>query len=294
MKYRLAKGACAALLLFALLPVLAHAREKPIPKDIDKFTTFVAERMAEAMPELKVSITGPLSVGIVVAGEPSTVRLNAIWDFCERDRRRCREQIEDYVTTTSSMLREAGEIEQIRPSDIRLVVRGPAYIEDLKNVAAGRPDFVGVFRPVAGDLWLICVADRPHGVQPLRQSDLAKLGLTEDQTIALGLKNLAAALPALAADTHVMKPGLTFAAGDFYESSRMLLHDSWAEMSRAMGGHLVVAVPETDVIIYGNGGGNGDRLVLSAFAQTMAEKAPKPISVSLFEWTPDGWQVVTP
>jgi uncharacterized protein YtpQ (UPF0354 family) len=88
--------------------------------------------------------------------------------------------------------------------------------------------------------------------------------------------------------------GLTFVAGDFYESSRMPFHDSWAEMSKAMGGHLVVAVPNNDFLIYGNGGGNGNRMVLSAFAKTVMAKAPKPMSATLFQWTPTGWEVVTP
>jgi uncharacterized protein YtpQ (UPF0354 family) len=90
------------------------------------------------------------------------------------------------------------------------------------------------------------------------------------------------------------KMGLTYAAGDFYESSRMLLHDSWAEMAKKMNGHLVVAVPSRDFLIFGNGGGNGDRNVLSAFAHSVADQAPKPLSTTLFEWTPFGWRVVTP
>ena len=283
--------ACACL---CLLTAPLQAREKPIPKDVERFTGFVGQTMAEAMPDIKVSVKGPLLLEMMVVGGPVSVRLNAVWDFCGRDRRACRKQIDSYVATTSAMLHEAAEIKEIRPADVRIMVRGSVYIDDMRRVAAANAEVAGVFRPIAGDLWLICVADRPHGVQALSQKDIAKLGLSEEQTIALGLKNLAAALPNLAAETRVTKLGLTFAAGDFYESSRILLHDSWAEMSRAMHGHLVVAVPATDVIIYGDGGGNGDRAVLTAFAQVVAEKAPKPISVSLFEWTSTGWQVVTP
>jgi hypothetical protein len=296
MKRRSVLVAMAPFLALALAG-LAQAREKPIPKEVDKFTAYMAERFAKESPDAKVAIEGPLRLGVTLAqNDDHSVYLNAPWDFCERDRRHCRREVDSFVTNMSGSLHEtAPGVRDITLADIRVVVRGPGYVEELRQVGAGHPELMAVFRPVAGDLWMICVGDRPHGVQTLNHKDIARLGLTEDQTIALGLKNLATTLPSLAADTHVLKKmGLTFAAGDFYESSRMLLHEAWADMSRAMHGHLVVAVPESDVIIYGNGGGNGDREVLSPFAQTVAEKAPKPISVSLFQWTPTGWEVVTP
>jgi hypothetical protein len=55
-----------------------------------------------------------------------------------------------------------------------------------------------------------------------------------------------------------------------------------------MGGHLVIAVPNTDFLIYGNGGGK--RMVLSTFAKTVMAKAPKPMSATPFQWTPAGWR----
>jgi uncharacterized protein YtpQ (UPF0354 family) len=135
----------------------------------------------------------------------------------------------------------------------------------------------------------------PHGTQTPGREAFAKLGLSEEQAIARGIANTAAALPPLKEHTHEVKPyGITYAAGDYYESSRMLLHDSWKEMSDSMHGNLVVAVPETHVIIFGNGTGNGDRAVLSALAKTIAEKADKPISVALFRWTQAGWEVASP
>jgi hypothetical protein len=35
-------------------------------------------------------------------------------------------------------------------------------------------------------------------------------------------------------------------------------------------------------------------MVLSTFAKSVMEKAPKPMSATLFQWTPTGWEVVTP
>jgi uncharacterized protein YtpQ (UPF0354 family) len=287
-------------LLFPLLVALAcmfgaqaQAREPALPKDPDKFTDVMAARFSDAIPGAKVTAKAPLRLEVVIANGAHTVYLDNIWSLCERDRRQCRKNIGDFLINMSGTMKE--DSIAVKAADIRLVVRTADYVDQARKMAAGRPDRAVLTRPVAGDLWMICVGDSPHGIRVLQHAELAKLGLTDEQAIALGLKNTAAALPPLEADTHVLKQmGLKFATGDFYESSRMLLHEQWAAMSKTMGGHLVVAVPNNDFLIYGNGGGNGDRMVLSTFAKTVMEKAPKPMSASLFQWTPTGWEVVTP
>jgi hypothetical protein len=282
-----------AAFCFFAVAAPALARVPAIPKDEDRFTAYMARRFSDAMPGNKVTVKGPLALEVVVPAGPHDVHLDRIWSFCERDRRRCREQVDGFLANMPGVMLESGG--GVKPADIRLVVRTASYVAEMRRLAGDRPDHAGIARPVADDLWMICVVDRPHGVEPLNHGELTKLHLSEDQAIALGSKNVAAALPSLDADTHVVKQiGVKFATGDFYESSRMLLHDSWAGMSKAMGGHLVVAVPNNDFLIYGNGGGNGDRLVLGIFAKDVLKKAPKPISAELFEWTPAGWKVVKP
>jgi hypothetical protein len=276
-----------------LFTATAHAREKPIPKDADRFTDYMVGRFTEALPAATVSDSFPLRVDVVIAGSPHAVFLANIWSLCERDRRECRKNIDDFIANMSGTFKEASA--EVKAADIRVVVRMADYVAQARKMVAGGLERAPIVRLVAGDLWMICVADSPHGIRVLQHGDLGKLGLTEEKAIALGLKNVAAGLRPLEADTHVLKPyTLTFATGDFYESSRMLLHDQWAEMSKAMGGHLVVAVPDNDFLIYGNGGGNGDRIVLSTFAKSVMEKAPKPMSATLFQWTQTGWEVVTP
>ena len=73
-----------------------------------------------------------------------------------------------------------------------------------------------------------------------------------------------------------------------------VLHDQWTEMSKAMGGHLVIAVPSHDFLIYGNGATQDDRVPLNALARMVVDKAQKPMTATLFEWTKTGWQVVAP
>jgi uncharacterized protein YtpQ (UPF0354 family) len=288
-------GIVAFITVFAclILSVSVSAGEAAIPKDADKFSAYVAELFEKVEPTVKVVVTGPLTIDIERTDGGHTLYLNRIWDICERDRQQCSQQVDTFVTDLSAMAHESNGT--LSPSDIRVVVRGTGYIEPMQQIAAKYPDKAGVFRPLAGNLWMICVIDRPHGIQTLSKTELAKLGLNEDQAFALGIKNLAATMPPLEADTHVIKQfGLKVAAGDFYESSRMLVHDSWVGLSKFYNGHLVVSVPNNDVLVYGDGGGNEDRAALAGFTHDIIERAPKPISSTLFEWTETGWRVVTP
>ncbi len=272
----------------------AYAREKPIPKTVEGFTAYMADRFAEAMPGDKVTVRGPLQLEVVVPAGPHTVNLNRVWDFCERDRRHCRKEVDGFLENMPGTMTEFSGRE-IKPADIRAVVRSSAYAAQVHRMAANGPDHDGIVRPIAGDVWMIVVVDRPHGIEPLNHGDMAKLGLTEDQAVALAIKNVAAALPPIEADTHpVQQTSFKMVGGDFYDSSRMLLHDSWAKLSAEMGGHLVIAVPNPDLLIYGNGSGNAERIVFGGFVRMVLGKADKPISADLFEWTPGGWKVVKP
>jgi uncharacterized protein YtpQ (UPF0354 family) len=271
----------------------APAREPALPKEPDTFTTFMADRFDDAFPGANAKVTGPLRLEMTLSNGAHTIYLNNIWQACETERRHCRQSINEFVANIVGSAKE--ESAPVKVENIRAIVRTADYADQARKMADRVPDHAPIVRQEAGELWLICVVDSPHGVRTLQRADLTKLSLTQDQAIALALKNTGAALPPLEADTHeVKKSGLKFAAGDFYESSRMLLHDSWAEISKAMGGHLVIAVPSNDVLIYGNGSGNGDRMALSAFAKTVIEKAPKPMTATLFQWTKAGWEVVVP
>ena len=271
----------------------AAAREGALPKDADKFTEFMADRFNEANPGSKAKVAGPLRLNLTLPDGGHTIFLDSIWHGCESDRRRCRKNIADFVANVTAAQKE--EAAEIRPADIRAVVRTADYAAQARQAAAGRPERAPIVRPITGELWMVCVGDSPHGVRVLQHADLAKLGLTDEQVIALALKNTAAALRPLEADSHVVKQyGLKFVAGDFYESSRVLFHDQWADVSKAMGGHLVIAVPSNDFLIYGNGADKEGRIPLAAFAKMVVDKAQKPMTATLFEWTKTGWSVVAP
>jgi uncharacterized protein YtpQ (UPF0354 family) len=280
--------------VFAVLLLLSAARQSPaaLPTDETGFTKAMAEQFAKALPGVTVTVAGPLALKIELEpGKPNDLRLINAWDFCQRDRAHCEQIAAAFVTNMSGTLKE--ETAPIRKADIRATVRQQSYVEDMQHTAASKAGAAPVVEKIAGDLWMVCVVDMPHGVRMLNHNDLTKLGLSEDDAIALAKSNLAANLPPLAKVLKELKPGeANEIAGDFYDPSRILAHDDWAPLAEALHHHLVVAVPATELLIYGDGRNKQAIGDIETYVSAIAAKAPRAVSTTLLHWTPTGWREV--
>ena len=77
-------------------------------------------------------------------------------------------------------------------------------------------------------------------------------------------------------------------------SSRLIFHEDWAPIAEKLEGRLIVAVPASDTIVFGKEEDAAALDAMAALAAEMTRKAERPISKSVFRWTPDGWQVAAP
>ena len=180
-------------------------------------------------------------------------------------------------------------------SDIRVIVRSSVYVEALRKQAIDRQAPQPIVRPLAGDLWLICVIDLPRQVNMLTDRDLEKLGLSQDEAIALGKENVAADLPPGSTVISPLTPGaIGYIIGHFYEASRLLMHEDWAALSQEMNGQLVVALPVPEGILYIEGRDRAALEALTRVAEATAKDDQRRISTQLLRWVPDGWEVVAP
>ncbi len=189
-------------------------------------------------------------------------------------------------------------VETNRPvatSDLRVIVRSTGYVDALRKHAAERLEPQPIVRPLAGDLWLVCVVDLPRQINMLTDRDLEKLGLSQEEAIALGKQNVAAELPPGSAVISRLKPdAIGYITGHFYESSRLLMHDDWAALSQEMNGQLVVAVPVPEGILYAEGKDRASLDALTRVAEATAKGDQRRISTQLLRWVPEGWEVVNP
>lgn len=177
----------------------------------------------------------------------------------------------------------SGDGSTINRAALRAVIRPKDYVGALAS-----PGDHLVAAPLVGDLWIICAVDGPGTIAYAGMHDLAKLGLSEQQLLALARRNTAKALGPLSRAHREHSHDLWLITGDPYESSRLLEPKRWASLARRLGG-LAVAVPAPDIIVYGD-----DKpetvLDLEATAQNIAAHVPRPLSTTVYRWSPDGWR----
>jgi hypothetical protein len=124
------------------------ARNPAIPKDVDGFTQALAERFATAAPGSKVGVKGPLVLEVGDGPDKTSVQLNAVWDYCQRERRQCAHAVKEFVASMTGTISDSHA--PMRAENIRLIVRGPGYIDDMRKAAAAQPEAAGIFRPITG------------------------------------------------------------------------------------------------------------------------------------------------
>ena len=108
------------------------------------------------------------------------------------------------------------------------------------------------------------------------------------------LQNLQMTLQPLASVTHDLATHqIGVIQGDSYDSSRVLLAKDWSSLAQRFDGHLLVAVPASNTVLYAEENGTQSVRVLASSARDSAAKAGQALSLSLLRWTPAGWQQIS-
>lgn len=281
------------LVLLALLAPLA-ALAQSVPGDERGFTGYVAERLRRAMPELVFKPAGPLGVDAATAEGKAAGRLGLerVWQFCTRNYERCPKAIEEYVGGITEILRE--QTGPIAAARVRLVIRPEDYVvQARRQMAEGKAELLA--RPLVPGLWVVPVVDSPRSMRMVVKQDLAALKLDEEALFELGRRNLREQLKPLGDVARVPRPGEIGRLGeDDYESSRLLLHGEWAELAERMKHQLVVMVPASNLLIYGEASNAQALQGLRALGREAARGSTRPLSLTLLRWTVAGWEIVEP
>jgi len=281
---RLCRWLIAAMMAGDLAAVGA-ARAQQIPADEPAFTAFVAERIRAEIRDTPVAIKGPLTLSI----GPLQANLDRIYAFCKANTSACSKEIGTYVggvkATTSS------RSDPPTKAALRVVVRSA----DSMRQALREVDAPGaaLMRPLAEGLVIVSVLDSPRAVRMFNDKDRAALGLTQDQVFDIALANLRSSLKPLTTVAKAVPSGqFGTLTGDYYQTSRLALIDSWAPLAQAQGGVLIVAAPSPDLVVYASEDSSAALDALRTLTKNLMARAPKPLSGSLLRWTPKGWQLV--
>jgi uncharacterized protein YtpQ (UPF0354 family) len=283
-----------AAVVMATAVAPGRAEESTIAEP-EAFTALLAEAFAKAAPDAKVTVLAPYNLSIVFppATGAMSIYLNDVDLACRHDPDDCEKAVKTFVAKVmASVKKDKAPIER---SAIRAEVRLRHYVDQIREAAASLPSGEPIARPLFGDLWIVCVADRAQGMRLINAGDAASLGLSADEVVALAQANLAATLKPLDAVTRPLSArGFDSVTGDHYTASRLLLHDEWASLAKQMKGGLVVSVPASEYVLYGDSANKETVKEMAAYARHVAGKAMHPISPALLKWTETGWEAVAP
>jgi hypothetical protein len=179
-------------------------------------------------------------------------------------------------------------------ADLRVVVRHAGYAAERNNVLQERsgsdqPGIASV--PYVTGLELVLVLDRPTASAVVDMKRLADMGLEPDTAMAVGRKQVLAALPSLPAPDDIGDGVLKSPNIDYIAS--LTLADGWDEMDKAFDGNLLVGVPSDDFILIANFPSGQARANFRAYVKQEYENANRSVSELLYVGRGGGW-VVTP
>ena len=265
--------------------VAAGAARAQIPADEPAFTSFVAERIRAEIRDTPVVIKGPLTLSI----GPLQANLDRIYAFCKANPSACAKEVGAYV---NGIVTTAGNRnDPPTKAALRVVVRSADYVRQALQEVGARG--AAPTRPLAEGLVIVPVLDSPRAVRVFNDKDRAALGLTAEQVFDIGIANLRSSMKPLTDVAKAVPPGqFGTLKGDYYQTSRLALIDSWAPLAQAQGGVLIVAAPSADVMLYSGEDSSVALDALRTLVRNVMARAPKPLSGSLLRWTPKGWQLV--
>jgi hypothetical protein len=281
------------LAAFGMAPGGASAA-RGVPHDPDGFTAYVAERFQEAMPDATISIVAPLSLSIK-GPAPSDANLSHPYADCQRDTRHCRAIIDRFVAQMSAAFNLSDA--PIERSALRIVVRPLAYLE--KQRAALPSGSEPVAAPLPGGFCEMWAADRPTAIVLLNSRDLAPLGLSAEDALDIGRKNLEKALRRdLSAALREWRAGrpdaIGLLTGNPYESTLFAMPELWIPLFAAMDDDLLVAVPAPDVVLFASGADPHAVEKMMVRAREVMAVVTRPFTDTVFRWNPAGWRIASP
>jgi uncharacterized protein YtpQ (UPF0354 family) len=279
-----------AVLLLSLMILPAASFAASIPLDEPGFTKAVAKAFRKAMPGTKIKVHGPLMLEVRPPdGETHQAALNTIYDFCQRNPDECEAAVERHVRQMSQTFLQVNAAPDRK--QLRAVLRPSGYVDAIRKVYAGKGE-----PPVArfvGDLWIVCALDMPEAIKYLAPDDLAKLGLTPDEAIAIAKQNDAAMFAPLERAAAVLPgDGVGIVSNNAYDSSRLLTFESWAPIAARSGGQLLVAAPAADAVVFLDARRPKALEIMKRTVAMIAMKETRPLSPQIFRWSPAGWILV--
>lgn len=286
MRGRLVPRLRAVAALMLALPVAATAA----PTEMD-FTQDMLARIHKRAPDVKLEISEPLTVDVLDGPQAqSHFNFDRVLAYCQKnDAAACEVQKDDFASRIARTL--VTKYSDLTPVMLRVVVRNEKYARQMSAALGSGKDGPLVIAPVAAGVDLMLAADYPDTTRMVNEGDLKSLGMTREEAIALGTKQVIAALPPLP-DSKALASRVSMIAGEDYGASYLLAVDPWRERARGVTGILWLAIPADERVIMGVAHDEGELAKLKPVVANDFATAPRGISPYIYRWTSKGWEPV--
>ncbi|HXC56837.1 MAG TPA: hypothetical protein VNU97_16175 [Rhizomicrobium sp.] len=253
-----------------------------VPADREAFMAYVAAKAAAALPGARIEIDAFDLAVTRPGGERLLLPQQGLFDACKLLSFRCSRSVDDYVGGMHAWL-SLPSPEQMRAA---LQIAGPPF--------AAEPALAPFYRPAFANLAETCfkTADT-GGVAPMTNADRRDLGLDLAAALALCERGTRSALGPLAPKLAAPPSGgIATLAGPFAASYALFAAD-WQDVAAASGGHLLIAVPSRDVLLYARSDGAADVAALAARARAVFAASDLGLSSDVYRWSARGWVLAT-
>ena len=281
-------GMLAALLLCfcSAAPVARDAPAEP-----GAFTSYMAAEFQTTMPHTAIKIVRDLRL-VVGAGDAAwTVDLHSVFSTCRRNPNGCDALIASHVSQMAVAITARSGAPQ--RSDIRVIVRPSSYLAEMRRSLAGRAEPVAA--ALEGDFWIFGALDQPTTIKMLDTRDPDALGISNDQALEIGKKNMREGFR-LELDDALKRHhgGVAVLMNGPYESSLLAFHDLWAPIAGAGNGTLFVSIPSSDAVLFTTDQDADAAAAVGKVARVVMSSAQRPFSADVFRWTASGWALARP
>lgn len=266
--------------VFSAKPCLGETPE-------ESFTRALLPELQSAIPTHKFEYVALLQLRDSTSG--NVIYLDRIFGYVSANPKQAAAAQRNYVSQMAKAIADADR--PISKRDLRLAVRNATTLrKSLEAMGPGRKaaypkDFVG-------DLVVVPVIDTPSTVKYVSEVNLAAIGLTEEQAVELGTKNLRSIQKPMAEITKIPPKSGIGVINEEYAASRLIFIADWKPIEEKIGGNLIAMAPAYDTVIYGDGSTLIAVDALRTIGMQIAKQSQVPLAPTVVRLKGDHWEVV--
>jgi len=263
------------------------ARQAFAQPNEEAFTKTFLQQLQSAVPSHRFEYVAPLELKDSTSG--STLYLDRLFGYIAANPKDSAAAQQSYVSQLSRAIAEAGK--PISKQDVRLAIRNVAKIKSALD-AMGPGSKPAYPKNLTGDLVVLPVIDTPSTVRFVSEKDLSLLGLTEDEAVECGMKNLRAIQKPLAEVAKIPPRSGFGIITEEYAASRLIFTSDWKSIEEKVGGNLIAMAPAYDTVIFGDGSTSTAVDALRTFGIQIAKQSQVPLSSTVVRLKGERWEAV--